>query len=149
MYSVGLTDKQKEELNRNIERTKKLVQKNKIDEAIKVAEKRPQPKNPVVKESSFVGKLKKIYDIDTIPNTPSQAFASLTGLPIAQQKEILKRGAGAFLSAGSRRGVSSIQWSKARLYAFVVKTVAGKKTNKKTINQDADIYTEFRDKLRF
>ena len=148
MYSVGLTDKQKDELKTNIERTKKLVDKGKLDEAIKVSEKRPQPKKPVVKESSFIGKLKKIYDIDTIPNTPSQAFANLTGLPVAQQKEILKRGAGAFLTAGSRRGVTSVQWSKARLYAFVVKTVAGKKTNKKTINQDADIYREFKDKIK-
>jgi hypothetical protein len=44
MYSVGLTDKQKDELKTNIERTKKLVDKGKLDEAIKVSEKRPQPK---------------------------------------------------------------------------------------------------------
>ena len=49
----------------------------------------------------------------------SNKFASDTGVPLKAQKEIVKRGKGAFLSSGSRSSVGSpTQWGIARLYSF-------------------------------
>ncbi len=49
----------------------------------------------------------------------TKKFFDKTGIPLKAQNEIVKRGEGAFLSAGSRASVSSpTQWGIARLYSF-------------------------------
>lgn len=148
-YTEGLTKKQKTELSKNIKQTNQLLKEGKDKEAFKLAEKRPQPKKtPTPKTSSFTDKLKKIYGVEKIPNTPSKEFTTLTGLPTADQKTILDRGMGAFLTSGSRRNTTATAWSRARLYAFVVKSVDAIKQNKKTINQDNLIFDKVKGKIK-
>lgn len=148
-YSEGLTAKQKVELKKNIEKSKKLVEAGKPAEAAKLAEKRPQPKSPKKpRESQFTKKMKSIYNIESIPDAPSRAYTTLTGLSLADQKKVIARGNAAYLTAGSRRGVSQAAWSKARLNAFIVKTVKSVKNNTQTINQDMDIYRKVRNKIK-
>jgi len=148
-YTEGLTPSQIKDLERNIERTKKLINKGKEDEAIKLAEKRPQPAELKEKrKSSFTTKLEKIYNINKLPDTPSKEFQKLTGLSVADQEEIIQRGKKAFLTAGSRRGTNAFAWATARLYAFVVKTVEANKKNLDKINQDQDIFIKVRSKIK-
>lgn len=148
-YTEGLTSQQKTALKSNIEKTNKLLKEGKEKEAIKVADKRPQPENIKTRKSSFITKLEKIYGVDKLPETPSRAFATLTGVSIKNQEDIINRGKKAFLSAGSRRGTNSFGWSRARLAAFVVKAINAKKKNIKTLNQDQDIYDKIKDKIKF
>ena len=54
-------------------------------------------------------------------------FAKKTGIPTSVQKEVFKRGKGAFATAGSRSSVKSPQqWALARLYAFYYKSIDNK-----------------------
>lgn len=148
-YTEGLTAKQKVDLKKNIERSRKLVAEGKPDEAAKLAEKRPQPKDPKpARESQFTKKMKSIYNIESIPDAPSRAYATLTGLSVADQKIIIDRGLAAFLTAGSRRGVSQAAWSKARLNALVVKTVEANKKGLDKVNQDMDIFKRVRKTIK-
>lgn len=148
-YTEGLTSKQKVELKKNIERSRKLVEAGKPAEAAKLAEKRPQPKEPKpARESQFTKKMKSIYNIESIPDAPSRAYTTLTGLSLANQKKVIARGNAAYLTAGSRRGVSQAAWSKARLNAFIVKTVEANKKGIDKINQDMDIFESVRNKIK-
>ncbi len=113
-YTKGLTMKEAKEKTENIKQTKELLKKGKKEEAKKLAKKRPTTKE--TKKSSFTIRFKKKFP-DTKPKT--QKFAEKTGIPLKAQNEIVKRGEGAFLSAGSRASVSSpTQWGIARLYSF-------------------------------
>lgn len=147
-YTEGLTTKQKTELKSNIERTRKLVEKGKQEDAVKLAEKRPQPKNIKTRKSQFTTKLENLYGVDKLPSTPSREFVKLTGIPMREQEEIIQRGKQAFLTAGSRRGTNAFAWSKARLYAFVVKAVIAKKKGDEKINQDNDIFEKLKNKIK-
>jgi hypothetical protein len=147
-YTEGLTPSQIKDLERNIERTKKLINKGKEDEAIKLAEKRPQPAELKTRKSSFTTKLEKLYNVDKLPDTPSKEFQKLTGLSVADQEEIIQRGKKAFLTAGSRRGTNAFAWAKARLYAFIVKTVEANKKGLEKINQDMDIFERVKSKIK-
>jgi len=146
-YTSGLTEKQKTELSKNIKKTNELLKQGKEKQAFKLAEKRPQPKNVMTRKSTFTTKLERIYKKD-IPNVPSVEFEKLTGLPIKQQKEIYERGKKAFLTAGSRRGTNAFAWAKARLYAFIVKTINANKNKINKIDQDGDIFEKYRTKIK-
>lgn len=145
-YTKGLSAKQAKDLEKNIKDTKKAFEKGDIKKAAKIAEKRPKVDTKPVK-STFTNQLKRIYNIDTIPKTPSKEFENLTGLSVADQKKVIARGKGAFLTSGSRPGQNSFSWSRARLYAFVVKAV--KDRNKEKINQDNDIFIKTKGKLKY
>lgn len=148
-YTEGLTAKQKVELKKNVERSRKLVAEGKPAEAAKLAEKRPQPKDPKpARESQFTKKMKSIYNIESIPDAPSRAYTTLTGLSLADQKKVIARGNAAYLTAGSRRGVSQAAWSKARLNAFVIKTIQANKKGLDKVNQDMDIFKRVRNKIK-
>jgi len=113
-YTKGLSKKEAKEKTENIKETKELLKKGKKQEAAELAKKRPTTKE--TKKSSFTIRFKKKFP-NTKPKT--QKFAQDTGIPLQAQKEIVKRGEGAFLSAGSRASVSSpTQWGIARLYSF-------------------------------
>jgi len=59
------------------------------------------------------------------PNTKD--FQDKTGIPLKAQREIVDRGKGAFLTAGSRASVLSPDaWGIARLYAFYIKGIKGR-----------------------
>lgn len=146
-YASGLTEKQKTELSKNIKKTNQLLKQGKDKEAIKVAEKRPQPKNVKTRKSSFTSQLERIYKKE-IPDVPSKEFEKLTGLPLKQQKEIYERGKKAFLTAGSRRGTNAFAWGKARTHAFIVKTINANKNKLDKIDQDGDIFLKIRDKIK-
>jgi hypothetical protein len=148
-YTEGLTKPQVEELKKNIKKTRKLVKEGKEEDAIKLAEKRPQPKNIKQVKSPFVERFKKIYKITDIPQVNSKEFTKLTGLSMKDQEEIIERGKKAFLTAGSRRGTNAFGWATARLYAFIVKTIEANKKNEDKINQDNDIFERVRNKIRF
>ena len=146
-YTEGLTPTQKTELSKNIKKTNELLKQGKEKEAIKVADERPQPKKVMTRKSTFTTKMERIYKKD-IPNAPSIEFEKLTGLPIKQQKEIYERGKKAFLTAGSRRGTNAFAWAKARLYAFIIKTINANTKKINRIDQDGDIFEKYRTKIK-
>ena len=120
-YLVGLSEKDKEKKIKNIEKTKKLLKEGKQKEAEKLARKRPTTDNK--KTSSFTKEFKKLH-----PNIKplSRGFTVATGIPLKIQKEVFKRGQGAFLSSGSRASVKNPNtWGYARLYAFYIKSKKG------------------------
>lgn len=145
-YTKGLSDKQKKDLKKNIKDTKKAYDKGDIKKAAMIADKRPKVDTKPVK-SKFSTQLQKIYNINSIPKTPSTQFRDLTGLSVADQKTIIDRGNAAFLNSGSRPNQNSFSWSRARLYAFIVK--ANKERNKEKINQDNDIFIKTKNKLKY
>ena len=54
-------------------------------------------------------------------------FTKATGISLKVQKEVFKRGKGAYATSGSRSSVKSPeQWAYARLYAFYYKSIDGK-----------------------
>ena len=121
-YTKGLSKAQAQKKTENIKETKRLLKQGKKKEAIELSKKRPTTKE--TKESSFTMRFKKKF-----PNVKplTQKFADVTGIPLLIQKEIVKRGKGAFISAGSRASVSSpTQWGLGRLYAFYFKGISGK-----------------------
>ena len=68
------------------------------------------------KKSSYAIRFKKKFP-DIKPQ--SKAMEKSTGIPLNAQKEVVKRGQGAFVSSGSRASVGSpTQWGIARLYSF-------------------------------
>ena len=113
-YVQGLSKKEAKEKTENVKETKKLLREGKKEEAYKKASERPTVKSD--KKSSYTIRFKKKFGNI---KQKSKAMQEATGIPIAAQKEILKRGLGAFASAGSRASVSSPQaWSIARFYSF-------------------------------
>ena len=139
-YFKGLSEKQKEDKKKNIKESKKLFDEGKKKQAFELSKKRPTIKSN--KKSSYTTRFKSKF-----PNVKplTQSFANATGISLTNQKEIYKRGLGAFVTAGSRSSVSSAQaWSYARLYAFYFKALQGK--NK--INQDQDIYDKIKNKIK-
>ena len=113
-YTKGLSKKEAKEKTENIKETKELLKKGKKREAAELAKKRPTTKS--TKQSSYTIRFKKKFP-DTKPM--SNKFALNTGVPLEAQKEIVKRGKGAFLSSGSRASVSSpTAWGISRLYSF-------------------------------
>ena len=139
-YFKGLTEKQKEDKKKNIKQSKKLYDEGKKKEAFELAKKRPSIKSN--KKSSYTTKFKSKF-----PNVKplTQDFANVTGISLTNQKEIFKRGMGAFTTSGSRSSVKSPQaWSYSRIYAFYFKALEGK--NK--INQDQDIYDKIKNKIK-
>lgn len=70
-------------------------------------------------------------------------ISSLTGIKKSILQEVFDRGVGAFRTNPSsvRPHVTSPeQWGQARVYAFVQKVHKAKKTKKKKINQDQDLF---------
>ena len=113
-YTEGLSKKDAKKKTENIKETKKLLKEGKKKEAQKLAKKRPTTEDKT--KSSFTIRFKKKFP-DIKPRT--KGFQQATGIPLAAQKEIVKRGEGAYLSSGSRPSVSSpTQWGIARLYSF-------------------------------
>ncbi len=116
-YYKGLTDKEAKEKKKNIDKTKKLIKEGKDRKAFELAKKRPTTESK--KESGYTARFKKKFQ-DVKPLTKS--FFDATGIPVKIQKEVFKRGKGAYATAGSRASVSSPeQWAYARLYAFYFK----------------------------
>ena len=113
-YTEGLSKKDAKKKTENIKETKKLLKEGKKKEAQKLAKKRPTTEDKT--KSSFTIRFKKKFP-DIKPRT--KGFQQATGIPLGAQKEIVKRGEGAYLSSGSRPSVSSpTQWGIARLYSF-------------------------------
>lgn len=121
-YYKGLSDKEAREKKKNIEKTRKLIQEGKDREAFKLASKRPTTKQK--KESGYTARFKKDFP-GVKPLTVE--FTKKTGIPLKVQKEVFKKGKGAYATAGSRSTVKSPeQWAYARLYAFYYKSLDGK-----------------------
>ena len=122
-YTKGLSEEDVKKKTENVKKTKELLKKGKKKEAIELSKKRPTTEDKT--KSTNLIKFKKMFGDDVKPLT--QKFASVTGIPLSIQKEIVKRGEGAFLSAGSRSSVSSPrQWGLGRLYAFYIKGISNK-----------------------
>ncbi len=133
-YLKGLSAKQKKTKVSNIKKTKELLKKGKVKEASKLAKKRPMTKTKS-KQSTFTTQIKSLHP-GIRPKTSD--FARRTGIPMSVQREIVRRGEGAFLSAGSRPSVGSKeQWGYARLYAFYIKLKKGKR-----LNHDKDLVSK-------
>ena len=138
-YLKGLTPSQQKKKVANIKKSKELVKKGKKKEAAKLASKRPTTKKGK-KTSSFTMSFKKKF-----PGVKplSKEFAKATGIPMKAQKEVFKKGEGAFVSAGSRATVGNAQqWAYARLYAFYIKGKRG------DLNFDKDIVKKYKIKFK-
>ena len=121
-YYKGLSDKEAKEKKKNIDKTKKLIKEGKDRKAFEIASKRPTTKQ--TRTSGFTARFKR--DFPNVKPLPAE-FAKKTGIPLKIQKEVFKRGKGAFATAGSRSSVKSPeQWAFARLYAFYYKSLDGK-----------------------
>jgi len=121
-YYKGLSDKDAEKKKKNIDKTKKLIKEGKKEEAFKLAKKRPTTDQK--RTSGFTARFKRDFP-DVKPLTAE--FAKKTGIPLKVQKEVFKKGKGAFATAGSRSSVKSPeQWAYARLYAFYYKSINNK-----------------------
>lgn len=131
-YYKGLSDKEAEKKKKNIEKTKKLIKEGKKEEAFKLAKKRPTTKQ--TRTSGFTARFKRDFpDVKPL----SAEFAKKTGIPLKVQKEVFKRGKGAFATAGSRSSVKSPeQWAYARLVAFYYKSIDGKLDFDKDLAKD-------------
>lgn len=117
-YLEGLSEKQQKKKIENIQKTKNLLKEGKKEEAILLSKKRPVTKEGY-KKSEWIVKLKKKYGENI--KIPSEELALKTGLPLKAQKEIIRKGEGAFLSSGSRATVSSpTQWGIARLASVIM-----------------------------
>jgi hypothetical protein len=124
-YLKGLSAPAKKKKVANIKKTRALLKKGKVKEAVKLAKKRPMTKKS--RPSTYTTQIKSMFP-NIRPKTSD--FARKTGIPMSVQREIVKRGEGAFLSAGSRPSVGSKeQWGYARLYAFYIKLKKGLKLN--------------------
>ena len=113
-YTKGLSKKEKKEKTENVKETKKLLKEGKKEKAFELAKKRPTTKEK--KQSSFTIRFKNKFP-GIKPQ--SKAMEKSTGIPLNAQKEVVKRGQGAFVSSGSRASVGSpTQWGISRLYSF-------------------------------
>jgi len=120
-YLEGLSESDQKKKIKNLKETKKLLKEGKQKEAEKLARKRPTTDK--TKTSSFTLQFKKMHpDVKPL----SRGFTIATGIPLKIQKEVFKRGQGAFLSSGSRSSVKNPNtWAYARLYAFYIKSKKG------------------------
>ena len=134
-YLTGLSEKDQKKKIRNLQKTKELLKEGKKKEAVELSRKRPTTDKK--KTSSFTLQFKKIHP-DVKPLT--RGFTTATGIPLKIQKEIVNRGMGAFLSAGSRASVKNPKtWGLARLYAFYIKSKKGKLDFDKDLAQKINI----------
>ena len=69
------------------------------------------------KESKHIIKVKKLYGIEFTTNQIEKA----TGVTKQAQKEIIKKGIGAFFTSGSRPNQTPQSWAKARLASVILK----------------------------
>lgn len=115
-YFDNLTARETKIKKDNIKQSKELISKGKKKEAIELAKKRPT--SDITKRSSHTVAFRKKYgDI----KVPSEELAKLVGISVVNQNKIIKKGMGAYLSAGSRSSVSSPrQWGLARLYSVIM-----------------------------
>lgn len=140
-YYKGLSEKEKKDKKDNIKESKKLYDAGKKKQAFKKASERPRIKS--TKKSSYTTRFNKKFP--DVKSPPSKSFAESTGIPIADQKTIIKKGEAAYVTSGSRPSVSSpTQWGIARLYAFYFKAIQGKEK----INQDQEIYDKLKGKIK-
>ena len=127
-YKKGLSKDDAKKKTDNVKESKELLKKGKVKEAAELAKKRPTTKEN--KKSSYTVKFRKKFPKLKLQ---SQEMQVSTGIPLSAQKEIVRRGKGAFVSAGSRASVSSpTQWGLSRLMAFYIKG----KENKLDFDQD-------------
>lgn len=128
-YLKGLSESDKKKKIANIKKTQQLLKEGKKKEAIELSKKRPTTK--VIKKSEYTKRFRAKF-----PNVKPETkkFEEVTGIPVKIQTEIINRGQGAFLSAGSRPNVKSPrQWGLGRLYAFYFKILDG------NLNFDKDL----------
>jgi hypothetical protein len=121
-YTKGLSKEDAKKKTKNVKESKELLKKGKVKEASALAKKRPTTKDN--KQSSYTIRFKKKF-----PNIKplTKEMAEATGISLSVQRQVVKRGRGAFVSAGSRATVSSAtQWALARLYAFYFKSIDNK-----------------------
>lgn len=116
-YFTNLSVKEINEKKKNIKMTKELVEKGEIEKAIELSKKRPTTEKGK-KPSSWITLLREKYgDV----KLPSQKLAKLTGISLKNQRLIIKKGMGAFLTSGSRSTVSSPHaWGIARLASVIM-----------------------------
>lgn len=90
-------------------------QKKKQVKSIKEGTNRPKLKGVKPRKSSYTIKAEKYFNNNTsLSNISKKLGVSQTGL-----KKIIKKGEGAYYSAGSRPNVSASAWGKARLYSVL------------------------------
>lgn len=110
---------------------------------------------------TYKQKLNEKFGLDKDTEHTLQSLKKLTKVPISIMKEVEKRGAGAYntnlgsvrlknfskdgdMRKGSSKRLSIEQWSRARLYAFLYKSLFQKMKYKP---HDKDLYLEIKEKL--
>lgn len=109
---------------RGYERTKQI-------KSIVENKERPKVKGFKSKTSSWTEKFREKYG----NITKLDDIAKATGVPRKALSEVLKKGQGAYYSAGSRPGQSPQSWSRARLYGFLAGNEKVRKVDKHIIDK--------------
>ena len=117
-YLSGLSSTQKKKRASELKKGAKLYKEGKKRAAISLSKKRTQYKNVKEKRSSYSVRFEKKYGKAALGNKTK--IKELTGMPIAAQNEVLRKGRGAFVSSGSRPNQSAQSWAWARLYSFIL-----------------------------
>ena len=112
-YLEGLTSKDREKRVKELKESHALYTHDKKKAAYKLAENRTKYQLPR-KRSSWTIAFQKRYG-DILRTAPSEEFEKATHISIKAQKEILKKGRGAFVSSGSRPNQTANSWAYARL----------------------------------
>lgn len=79
---------------------------------------RPEVKSFRSKESKWVRAAKKTFGVDAI--VPSKKLAKASGCTRKAMRKIVKKGEGAYYSAGSRPNQTGASWGRARLASALV-----------------------------
>ena len=109
---------------RGYERTKQI-------KSIVENKERPKVKGFKSKPSSWTEKFKNKYG----NITKLDDIAKATGVPRKALSEVLKKGQGAYYSAGSRPAQTPQSWSRARMYAFLMGGEKVRKVDKHIIEK--------------
>ena len=112
-YLEGLTSKDREKRVKELKESHALYTHDKKKAAYKSADNRTKYQLPR-KRSSWTIAFQKRYG-DILRTAPSKEFERATHISIKAQREILKKGRGAFVSSGSRPNQTADSWAYARL----------------------------------
>jgi hypothetical protein len=112
-YVEGLSLKDREKRVKELKESHELYKINKKASYIS-ADNRTKFPLPH-KRSRWTIAFEKKYGENILRTAPSKLFEKLTHISVKAQKEIIKKGRGAFVSSGSRPNQTSDSWAYARL----------------------------------
>jgi len=109
-YYGGLSKNDRKKQIRSLKKSRKLYKTKKYFQ-------RPKLKSFKNHESGWTKKFHDKYG----PNVKTyKQISKKTGIPVKALKAVVKKGMGAYYSAGSRPNQTAESWGKARMYSFIM-----------------------------